>query len=538
MEDSWYAKLDKKSGRLYYINRQDKKTAWKLPVGASVSNPEVVADYEKNKAQASAAKAESGVLEASASGSAKANASGGADVNAADSNDVNVEVGKMMYQESLNQGIAPPPLAGWFAKANKNGKVQRRYLVLKGRFLSYFKTLEDVQEGNPSKDPIDLNEVLAIQVPSKNSGFEKLLKSKNHDTTEDIPIDILARGRILSVVCEDQPQARILMNVLTSWKSKVVSGWFYKINKFGFKQKRWLILRGCLLYYYKDPHSGLAQKKPINLNHMEKKNFPSTKWGAHSEGFDLVIRNRGTYTFIPANESASTVQLMELLLDWQTLSDLESSDGTHHEIEYTVIPHPEARFGMVVCLVPPLTASADGTIQSTYEGHQHYHIRLTVLKNLKDGSPGPAETAGLALNDTIHAINDVPIHRVEDAARELANKKVARITVVRFGEITEEEKLRAQRSKLAAGHLLNADELDAEKEKMKDAERAALKAEKTLSFRRTKKHKKRAKRAFGESQAREGWREAKDEDSGKSYWYHTSGKTSWTKPQDGEEILG
>ena len=82
---------------------------------------------------------------------------------------------------------------------------------------------------------------------------------------------------------------------------------------------------------------------------------------------------------------------------------------------------------------------------------------------------------------------------------------------------------------------MNPGELSKKKELMKEEEIKILKEEVASTFVSAKRKSKRKKLGFGEARATVGWREAKTPE-GKSYWYHTSGVTTWNKPNDEDMI--
>ena len=278
-QDVWWARRDPKTRKVYFINKHLKKTSWKLPPGAHIANAKYAKDAKKPRS-------------VSVSGDDEAS-------------DAEIVHGNEYQQRmnSITKGATmadlPPPLKGWFLKSNRKGKVQSRYFVLERQYLHYYENETAHAEDVECKDPMDLYAVVGTMVPSENEGFEDFKIEDIHDC----PFDVYTRDKILSLVpdttwfkCkiikvhpgglydvhfdngdneekvpakmirkhgEPKPvpkqtfkkgekvekqknlrAARVLARVLKTWKPRIMSGWFMKVNRRGKQQKRWFHLLG------------------------------------------------------------------------------------------------------------------------------------------------------------------------------------------------------------------------------------------------------------------------------------------------------
>jgi len=175
-QDVWWARRDPKTNRVYFINKHLKKTSWSLPPGAHVANAKYAKDAKKPRT-----------------------VSVDGDESASDAEIVHGNE----YQQRMNSitkgatmADLPPPLTGWFLKANRKGKLQSRYFRLERQYLHYYDSETSFHNDEECKDPMDLYAVVGTMVPSENEGFEDF----NIEDIHDCPFDVYTRDKILSLV--------------------------------------------------------------------------------------------------------------------------------------------------------------------------------------------------------------------------------------------------------------------------------------------------------------------------------------------------
>ena len=85
--------------------------------------------------------------------------------------------------------------------------------------------------------------------------------------------------------------SRTLARVLKTWKPRIMSGWFMKVNRRGKQQKRWFHLLGTKLSYFENPQDTKQKKAPLNLEMLDSVVNPSTRVKNASKigAFDLIF---------------------------------------------------------------------------------------------------------------------------------------------------------------------------------------------------------------------------------------------------------
>jgi len=220
--------------------------------------------------------------------------------------------------------------------------------------------------------------------------------------------------------------------------------------------------------------------------------------------------------------------LVHILNDWQTHDELRFNKDKINILDCRIRAHPATAFGLVVTDVDPYV------IDTGYKPHKKLGVRITQLLSLPNGDLGPAEEAGVMLNDTLVSIDGIPIFRVQDAAKALKGKQEGNFKLMRLGDVNPEHINRMKRS------MMTKEEIEAEKTfKMKGQaakRRKSLAARKEIE-RQTHRHRrhKGKKAKFGPLKHRAGWRQATNSD-GKIYWFHTNGSFTFDKPPQSEML--
>eukprot|EP00940_MAST-03C_sp_MAST-3C-sp2_P000318 g318.t1 len=599
-QDVWWARRDPKSRKVYYINKHMKKTSWKLPPGAHLANAKYAKDVSKKQRRGTIFEDE----------------------------DAEQVVGNEYQQKmnSISKGATladlPPPLCGWFLKANRKGKIQSRFFRLERQYLHYYNNETDFHNDEECKDPMDLYAIIGTEIPSNNEGFEGHEFSDIHE----VPFDLFTREKQLSIVPdtrwfkakvvdvtskgsakfynihwengdneekvpsyriripgedkEKHPhhefkkgdkveaqhnirQARTLARVLKTWKPRILSGWLMKVNKRGRQQKRWFQLLGSKMSYFESPQDLKQKKEPLNLEFLDsiKNPSPRVKNASQIGAFDLIFAgnkripqtmeekrkaeeedNRleakgakehkltfSTLTVYPAQNDPSTKSLVAVLNDWQTHDELRYNVNKWHILKCRIRSHPATAFGVVVTDVDPYK------VKTGYAGHTKPGVRITQLLSLPTGDLGPAEMAGVMLNDTIVEIDGRKIFRVQDAAKALKDKQSGTFTLCRLGDVTPESMMRMKRSMLTKEQI-EAEKTMKSKEEASERRKKAAQRQESARSRHGHRHHRGKKATFGALKARTGWREGRSAD-GKAYWYHTNGMITFTEPAK-SEILG
>jgi hypothetical protein len=357
--------------------------------------------------------------------------------------------------------------------------------------------------------------------------------------------------------------ARTLARVLKTWKPRIMSGWFMKVNRKGKQQKRWFHLLGTKLSYFKNPQDTKQKKEPLNLEWLDSVVNPSTRVKNASKlgAFDLIFATNKkdipqsleekrkvleadqkaeakgvdekkltfqTITLYPAQKDPSTTTLVQILNDWQTHDELRFNKDKINILDCKIRAHPATAFGLVVTDVDPYV------IDTGYKPHKKQGVRITQLLSLPNGELGPAEEAGVMLNDTLVSIDGVPVTRVQDAAKALKGKQFGTFKLMRLGDVNPEHINRMKRS------MMTKEELEAEKTfKMKGqaAKRRKSIAAKQEIQKQTHRHRRhRGKKAtFGPLKHRAGWRQATNSE-GKIYWFHTNGSFTFDRPPQSQML--
>ena len=235
-----------------------------------------------------------------------------------------------------------------------------------------------------------------------------------------------------------------------------------------------------------------------------------------------------TITVYPAQKDPSTTTLVQILNDWQTHDELRFNKDKINILDCRIRAHPATAFGLVVTDVDPYV------IDTGYKPHKKLGVRITQLLSLPNGDLGPAEEAGVMLNDTLVSIDGIPIFRVQDAAKALKGKQEGNFKLMRLGDVNPEHINRMKRS------MMTKEEIEAEKTfKMKGQaakRRKSLAARKEIE-RQTHRHRrhKGKKAKFGPLKHRAGWRQATNSE-GKIYWFHTNGSFTFDKPPQSEML--
>lgn len=601
-QDVWWARRDPKSRKVYYINKHLKKTSWKIPPGAYVANARFAKDTKNIMKR-------KGIVSAQNEGQG-------------DGADEGEEVHVNEYQQRMNSitkgatmADLPPPLTGWFLKSNRKGKVQSRFFRLERQYLHYYPNETAFHNDEECKDPMDLYAVIGTKVPSENEGFDDFKMTG----IEDLPFDLFTREKHLSLAPdktwfkakvvsvhpgglydihfdngdneEKVPGAqlrkegddeikegatfkkgtrvekqknliasRTLARVLKTWKPRIMSGWFMKVNRRGRQQKRWFHLLGSKLSYFQSPQDLKQKKQPIDLEFLDNVVNPSKRIANASKlgAFDIIVatgknipqtldekqkameendrlEKKGvddkklafnTLTLYPAQRDPSTKSLVQILNDWQTHDELRFNKNKVNILKCRIRSHPATAFGVVVTDVQPYQ------IKTGYPGHTKPGVRITQLLSLPNGDLGPAEASGVMLNDTLVDIDGIPILCVQDAAKALKGKQSAIFNLCRLGDVKPEQINRMKRT------MMNKEELEAEKTfkaKGKAVKRRKSVAARMEAQRMEHRHRRhRGKKAvFGPTKHRAGWRVATNGE-GRTYWYHTNGSFTYNQPPKSE----
>lgn len=599
-QDVWWARRDPKTRKVYYINKHLKKTSWKIPPGAYIANARFAKDSKAIMKQ-------KGVVSAQ-------------DEHGDDGEGEEVHVNE--YQQKMNSitkgatmADLPPPLTGWFLKANRKGKVQSRFFRLERQYLHYYPNETAFHNDEECKDPMDLYSVIGTKVPSTNEGFDDFKMTG----VEDLPFDLFTREKYLSLapdkswfkgkvvtvhsgglydihydngdneekvpaklmrkegekeIKEGQTfkkgmrvekqknlqKSRTLARVLKTWKPRIMSGWFMKVNRRGRQQKRWFHLLGSKLSYFQSPQDLKQKKQPIDLEFLDNVVNPSRRIANASKigAFDIIIatgknipqtldekqkameenerlEKKGvdekklafqTLTLYPAQRDPSTKSLVQILNDWQTHDELRFNKDKVNILKCRIRAHPATAFGVVVTDVEPYQ------VKTGYPGHTEQGVRITQLLSLPNGDLGPAEAAGVMLNDTLVDIDGIPVSRVQDAAKALKGKQSALFNLCRLGDVSPEHINRMKRT------MMNKEELEAEKTfkaKGKAVKRRKSVAARMEAQRMEHRHRRhRGKKAvFGPTKHRAGWRQSTNGE-GRIYWFHTDGSFTYKQPPKSE----
>jgi len=358
---------------------------------------------------------------------------------------------------------------------------------------------------------------------------------------------------------KDLKQSRLLARILKTWKPRIMSGWFMKCNRKGKQQKRWFKLLGTKMSYYDSPQAHGSKKEPLDLEMLDSLIDPSPRLGIKSSGlkaFDLVfspdddskvpqtmeekliadkkdkeLEESGakddaltftTITIYPLQQDPSTHAMMQCLKDWQTHDELRFNVNKYTILDCKIKAHPKTAYGLVVTDVPKYK------VNTGFPGHQKDGVRITQLLTLPDGDDGPAMESGVMLNDTLVAVDGIPVFRVQDAAKALKGKQSGIFMLCRLGDGPPEDLAKAKRSLLSDADKKVADEK--EKAKLDLASRMKDETEmETQQHGHKHRHHSGKKSHFGALKVRAGWRSSTTV-NGKPYWYHTNGKTTKTQP--------
>jgi len=153
------------------------------------------------------------------------------------------------------------PLMGWLSKQNESGKWQKRYFVLRHRYLAYFTAATD-SYAKGRLDVTDL-EVFVPETPQTEKRFEfhiKMSSGRNYpiiaENTEDMFrwAHAIRRAKIyFTTVRPAEVKARGSVEKIPHLEMKSLkSGWLTKQGgKWKSWTKRWCVLTEEYLYYFK-----------------------------------------------------------------------------------------------------------------------------------------------------------------------------------------------------------------------------------------------------------------------------------------------